>query len=133
MIFFMSLVIITLLSALWNAKRELHFAKEREAKNFEHYRQLVGSTRLWNGSNGDMISYNLRSFDSGQTWVAVEIDKESKMRIKGDAEKLYPGLVQQIQGMNALTEEVLKGRQIDLSNQSNQQLLTKVGFDIVNH
>lgn len=133
MTFFLSLVIITLIFTLWNAKRELHFAKVREAKNFEHYRQLVGSTRLWNGSNGEMISYNLRSFDSGQTWVAVDIDKDSKMSIKGDAEKLYPGLVQQIQGMNALTEEVLKGRQIDSSNRSDQQLLTKVGFEIVKH
>jgi hypothetical protein len=92
---------------LWLSRVELDQERHLNELDTKHDRQLVGSTTLWKGSKGKDFTYNLRSFDDGRTWVAVEYDDDWRMKIKGDAEVLYPGLVQSIKAMHALVPPCL--------------------------
>lgn len=115
---------------LWQAKSDLAQQQAQYQNHFKYHRQLVGGTRLWKGSKGEMVNYNLRSFDSGRSWVAVEYDEDWRMRIKGDAESLYPGLVNTVLAGQRLIESSPGGK-LDVSNPRNQSLLKQVGFEIV--
>lgn len=97
---------------------------------FEHWRQKVGSTTLW---NGEMTSYNLRSFDAGETWYQVEYDKDWRMRIVGNAETLYPGLIKSVVAMDELTKHVDVNGPITLAggiDGADASLLKSAGFSL---
>lgn len=101
------LVVSGVTSALmFHFKSELdrfHVARKERTK---HQLALVGSTRLWPGSSGEFLSYHLRSFDGGASWVAINMADDGRMKILGDAEALYPGLLAAIQRGHDLAELV---------------------------
>lgn len=127
----LALACVVLTGLLWQAREDLSQQRHTEQERTKHYRQLVGMTTLLKGSNGTAVDYNLRSFDGGHTWVAVEYDDEWRMRIKGDAEVLYPGLVAQAQAMDRLTDRVSAGGVVNLASAEDRQLLEHVGFGVV--
>lgn len=57
---------------------EIDKLRKDKERVFEHWRQKVGSTTLW---NGELTNYNLSSFDAGDSWYLVEYDHDWKMKI----------------------------------------------------
>ncbi|KKL90594.1 hypothetical protein LCGC14_1903180, partial [marine sediment metagenome] len=51
---------------------------------------------------GDMISYNLKTFDGGKHWYATEYDEDWGVIILGEAEEVYPGLLEHIEAMDKI-------------------------------
>ncbi|GEM_PF-3112238 len=85
------------------------YEKENSAwktKESDYYRQTYlqkqGGTTLVPGAN----SYDLRSFDGGKNWYAVEQTKESGMKILGPADKIYPGLLEHLYAFETLVKYV---------------------------
>lgn len=120
-----------LATLLWQTRSELQRENERQRYATRHHRHMIGSTTVWRGAKGKPISYNLRSFDDGRSWVAVEFDDEWRMRVLGDAETVYPGLVADMQSLSALTDSVVKNGPLDLARPADRQRLKAAGFDVV--
>lgn len=66
------------------------------------YKTYKGSTTLWypeKWEEPDDVSfkYNLRTFDGGKNWYVVDYERSTnEVKIVGDAEELYPGLVEHL-------------------------------------
>lgn len=90
------------------------------------YLRKQGATSLWDKS-GKMISYDLRSFDSGRTWYAVHTD-DDKVIVDGAADTVYPGLMKEIQASDDLYYHVKTNGAINLENSNDVSLLKAVGF-----
>jgi hypothetical protein len=80
--------------------------------------------------NGKRIQYELYTVDGGRDWIAVEGNMTNDNKITlGDVKKVYPGLLENIAGWDAIEEYVLEHGPIDISS-TNASLLKSVGFDI---
>ena len=86
-------------------------------------------------------NYNLTSLDGGKIWYACRITtidttpwhyETDEIKILGAAEEIYPGLLSELKGMNALIEYVRKnGPLLDGERASKYiQLLKEAGFEI---
>lgn len=81
--------------------------------------------------DGNYFNYDLRSWDAGKNWYAVEIDDDWGIKILGDAKVLYPKLLEHIEGMDDLTDYVLKNGSIDGKDSAGIKALEKAGFTVV--
>ena len=84
-------------SILSSQNRQINRLKRENSILKSHQKTLVGSTKLYNGK---MINYNLKSWDNGKNWYQVEYNKDGGMKIIGDVEKIYPGLVNFIENFH---------------------------------
>lgn len=91
-------------------KRQLSRYEERAKL---HHRNKQGCTTLsWSSEDtlvvGDEgVCYNLRSFDGGATWVAMEFNDDWGMKALGLAEDVYPGLLDDIEKTDALISSAI--------------------------
>jgi hypothetical protein len=76
------------------------------------YLSRQGGTSLWNGK---MINYNLRSFDGGKTWYACEYG-DKMVKILGEVETVYPGLMKTLIAWDKISEHVEKNGPIKLND-----------------
>ena len=81
-----------------------------------------------------VFNYNLRSWDSGKTWYAVEFNKDCSGRlpgfkILGNADELYPGLIEHIEGWDTLSKHVEKNGPIE-ADSIGLNILKKAGFTV---
>lgn len=90
----------------------------------EHTGRKSGVTSLLTGTN---INYDLRTFNSGKTWYAVERDSDWGLSIIGEAEEIYPGLLDHIKAMDRLTQHVQENGPIGIDD---IQLLEDAGFEV---
>lgn len=123
--------------AFWLGQRsmqdELNQKQSRIDRAFRHWESKVGGTSLWPGSLGGMITYNLRTFDSGKNWYAVEYDDDWGMRVVGVADEFYPWLLAQINGGGRLTQYVETNGSlgmVDGIREEEASLLRKAGFRV---
>lgn len=112
---------------LVRANEHLGREQRKNAYAWRHFRRLQGSTMLWPGSSGEVVPYDLRSWDSGTTWFAVETDAEIRMTIKGPAEQIFPGLLAVVVASGELASA--RGA-LDLSNDHDLDLLQRAGFTV---
>ena len=90
-------------------KSELERIKERQSERGKIELSHQGGGCLYKppGWEQKYFNYNLRSWDAGKTWYAIEYDKDCGERwgitILGNAEELYPGLLEHIKFMDSLT------------------------------
>lgn len=100
----------------------------------ENYQTKIGSTMMLNDDT-DWLSYELRTFDGGKIWYAVESDiNNGAVRILGESDSIYPGLIDHINGLDKLTEYVEKNVPLDLSESDSSEqikLLEDIGIKIV--
>ena len=79
-------------------------------------------------------SYQLRSFDGGLNWYAVDVDLSSgAVTIKGPAEDVFPGLLAHLDGLDRLTKYVAKNGPITLSvdrSATGMAILRGAGFTV---
>ena len=97
------------------------------------YLRKQGATSMWPASSkGEMFSYDLRSFDAGKTWYAVERHGElgEYVVILGKAEVVYPGLMKHLSAMDALTDYVQRQGQFNLNDKLERSLLENAGFQV---
>lgn len=126
-----TLVVISILSLyLSQTRRQLAHARTAARYATQHARQMIGSTCLWNSSQKEPLNYHLRSFDGGESWVAVTMDSDSRMRIIGEVNHIYPGLLTHLLATTRLIEQDVSNGPLSLSNSRDQQLLTDAGFTI---
>ena len=85
--------------------------------------------------NGNSFNYDIRSWDGGKIWYAVEIDTNCVdglwgIKILGRANELYPGLVKHIESWNVLTKYVKKYGSISPNDPEGIKLLENVGATV---
>jgi len=122
---FMSIALFNI--ALNNANNRADRAEQTIERLTEYTDRKSGGTSLLTGSN---INYDLRTFDGGLTWYAVERNNDWGFKIIGDSEEVYPGLLDHIEAMDRLTQHVQTNGAIDLSNLDNIKLLEDAGFEV---
>ena len=129
----MLLVVIIAFGWLVHSLRSQLSTAEREIK---HYRQKYlyksGMTTLWSGSKGKPLSYQLQSFDGGNTWYVCEWHGAGQdyLQILGKVEVVYPGLLEHLDNMDKLTSFVEKNGPLNLNDSAQQKLLQSVGFQL---
>jgi hypothetical protein len=79
------------------------------------YLSRQGGTLLW-GDGKTAVNYNLRSFDGGKTWYAYEYGKNWELKILGEAETVYPGLMKTLIAWDKIKEHVDKNGPIKMSD-----------------
>lgn len=100
----------TLLAAqLLKARNSERAARVTARLATRHHRSLTGTTTIWSGAPGAPTSYDLRSFDSGATWVAIARRADGAIRIVGDADELFPALVTQLLSIDRLCDRIVAG------------------------
>lgn len=84
-------MVIVLIFSLFKMKKKYSVLKESVAAIEANYLKKTGvdTSCLPNGP----LEYHLRSFDAGEVWYACQVSNDSKIRIIGKAEEIYPGLV----------------------------------------
>lgn len=78
---------------------------------------------------GKLINYNLRSWDGGKNWYAVDYSFETKeFKIIGEAEKVYPGLLHHLKAWDTLTNYVKDNGPINPSDEKGVSIFEAAGF-----
>ncbi len=121
-IMLMLAVIISVLGFSYvNLKDDLAQSERTLARTTQHLDSKGGGTKLL---TGEMISYNLRTFDSGKHWYAIEYDDDWGLIILGEAEEVYPGLLKHLDAMDNLISHG------PITNSADLDLLRAVGFTV---
>ena len=101
--------------------RDYERMKERQEDRMKIHLRHQGGSALYYPPNwdkekdGSHFNYEIRSWDGGMNWYAIDHDFDSKeFKILGDAEELYPGLLEHIIGMDQLTKHVQDNGSIKL-------------------
>jgi type II secretory pathway pseudopilin PulG len=115
------LLIVTIILAI-SAVLLLYFFLEARDENKRLTRQLdsytstydskQGWTRMY-GDSDKGLSYNIHTFDGGKTWYACEWSDNWELKILGEVEKVYPGLMSHLEAWDNLTNHVAKNGPID--------------------
>lgn len=127
------LVGILLGIAFYNSAASVSLNNKNEKKVSEYYEKtylrLSGGTSLYNNS---IINYDLRSWDAGKNWYVVDYNFDTKeLKILGEVEKVYPGLMKHLKTMDDLTKHVKENGPIDINNVEDVKILEKSGFKVV--
>lgn len=123
----LSYVIITFCAYLVFVVGEKIYYKINSLKReLKHYRE----TYLW--KSGYLIgygNYRLISIDSGKSWYATE-GFHDNVKILGDVEEVYPGLMTSLKAWDDLTNYALKNGPIDVGSMSDGEssILKNAGF-----
>ncbi len=100
------------------------------------YLRKQGSTSTYGGGElgKDFINYDLRSWDGGKNWYAIDKDlpfKQNEVRILGTAEEVYPKLLQHLEAWDKLTEYAQKNGGVkDTKDSIGIELLKGAGFTV---
>jgi len=121
--------------------RDYKNMKERQADNSKVELRHSGGGILYHppgwdrGTDGDSFNYDLRSWDGGKVWYAVQIDKNCVdglwgTTILGRADEMYPGLLEHIEGWDKLLKYVEDNGPIGISDTDGVQALKGAGFTV---
>ena len=124
---FIGLAIFTNLTL--NKNGQLQRTIDRHSKTFLY---KSGATSLWAGSKGTMINYDLRSFDGGNTWYACQMEGAGRdyLKILGEVETIYPGLMKHLDNMDKLFNKVNRDGPLNPGNPNDVALIESVGFQV---
>lgn len=76
-----------------------------------------------------MLTYELRSFDDGLNWYVIRRNKNN-VYVQGNAENVYPGLLQHLNAMDELYRRVKENGPLNISNSDDLNCLKNAGFEI---
>src|ERR1700741_3664307 len=96
----------------------------------KRYDRKQGFTTTYNGSQ---LHYDLRTWDGGKNWYAVDNDKAYKyddVSILGKAEDVYPGLLKHLKAWEKLGAHAFKNRGIKPDDLEGIDLLKDAGFTV---
>lgn len=86
-----------------------------------------GSTHYPPGTK-QTLCYELRSFNKGFSWVAFTNDAKGQLQVAGDADTMYPGLIDQIKGMHRLLEWNATHGPLNMTNPDTLEMLAEAGY-----
>jgi len=99
---------------------------ERDMRELRWFKKNIlqhqGATKMVPGTEW----YDLRSHDGGKNWVALSKDGS----VLGEAEKVHPGLLKHIEGMNQLFDHVQRHGPISAPDSEGIQALRNAGFTV---
>ncbi|MBI3075075.1 MAG: hypothetical protein HYY92_02615 [Parcubacteria group bacterium] len=105
-------------------------ASALKASNLDYYEKTMLREQGWSQEVGN---YDLRSFDGGKRWYAVESDEKGGMIIRGVAEDIFPGLLGRLRGMEALSAYVKENGPLTFSGPRatvDRALIEAAGFSV---
>jgi len=106
---------------------------KRDLKYYETtYKSRQGATSLWEGSHGEMLTYDLRSFDGGRNWYVIRRDGDN-VYVQGNVENVYPGLLKHLGSMDELYQRMETNGPLNLGSTEDISLLKRIGFQIVSN
>lgn len=108
-----------------NLKGDLAKSERTLSRVTQHLDSKSGGTKLL---TGEMINYNLKTFDGGKHWYATEYDEDWGVIILGEAEEVYPGLLEHIKVMDKIYDRISTNGPLDLSISSDADLYDASGF-----
>lgn len=109
-------------------------------KEYQKYMESIylrkqGATSTYGdkGLHNKMLNYDLRSWDGGKTWYVVDYNFDSKeLKVIGEAEKIYPGLVKHLDAWDKLSERLTeKGEPLDPTDSIDKKVLENAGFTVI--
>lgn len=100
-IYFLILAVVILGGGLYKAGQKINDLE----KDLADYKTTYLSRSGWTAYQ-DYGSYQLQSLDGGRTWYAVEYQEDGVVKVLGNADSLYPGLVENIEAFDALFKYV---------------------------
>lgn len=111
--------VFSLGSIFFHYIKDEEIEKLRKSVNYYNstYLSRQGGTSLWNGT---MVNYNLKSFDGGKIWYACEYSKNWELKILGEVETVYPGLMKTLTAWDNIKSYVAKNGPIDPNNLSSE-------------
>jgi len=121
--------------------RDYKNMKERQEERAKVELRHSGGGILYHPPNwdkkkdGDSFNYDLRSWDGGKVWYAVEFDKDCVdglwgLTILGRADELYPGLLEHIEGWDNLLKYVEDNGPIGVKDVDGLKALEGAGFTV---
>ncbi len=114
-----SLTILTMENSMLNTKNKI---LQTELDYYhDRYLSKTGGTSLCGG--GKWINYDIRSFDGGKIWYAVDYGSNKEMIILGEVEKVYPGLMKCIGAWDKISN--LKPMELTPTERENLRSLLK--------
>lgn len=87
----------------------------------------TGSIHYPAGSH-QTLSYTVRSYNNGVSWQAFTNDSKGLPHVAGNAENVYPGLIDQIQGINRLIAWNATHGPVDVKSPEARELLIEAGY-----
>lgn len=120
--------------------QNLNIAKQKLVQNeetYKHWKAKYGSTSILKSRPNEDISYILYTFDDGDNWYAVEKDKDSKIKILGKANDVYPGILEHIAVTDKLFDDsknnnaIRNSLRLDLRKKENQDILRKISVETI--
>lgn len=113
------------------AEKRIKQLKKYQLLNNQHNLIKSGGTSLY--GDKEMLNYNLRSWDGGKNWYAIDQElcfRFGEVKILGEAETIYPGLLKHLKAWNKLTEYVEKNGPLNPTDTEALQLIEAAGFKI---
>jgi len=106
---------------------------KQRVNSLEKAKSISDTTNLYKQGGttigGKLINYNLRSWDAGKNWYAVDYNFDTKeFKIIGEAEKVYPGLLHHLESWDRLTNYVKNNGPINLSDKKGVSIFEEAGF-----
>ena len=74
------------------------------------------------------LSYDLHSYDKGFTWLVFTNDVKGLPHVAGNADDLYPGLVDEIKGIKRLIAWNATHGPIDMKDPNTLEMLAEAGY-----
>lgn len=118
-------VILAMGAGIVHLKDDLKLSDRRLVQSTQHLDSKGGGTMLL---TGEWINYNLKSYDNGKHWYAIEYDDDWGIVIIGESEEIYPGLLEHLEAMDRLTSHINANGPI--TSESDLDLLRDVGFGV---
>jgi hypothetical protein len=121
-------VLVVILSMLANAYKRRSDDYAETVRYFKNkYQRKQGGTTY----KGQILNYELLSFDGGKIWYATDLSFwPEKVVILGEAEAVYPGLLQQLDGFDKLSSYVSAHGPLDPLDPAHADLLRDAGFTV---
>ena len=123
------LTIVAMGVVLHHLKSDLNSSERNYARLTEHWDSKGGGTMLL---TGEWINYNLKTYDDGAHWYAIEYNDEWGVVILGEAEEIYPGLLAHIDAWDKITKRVAERGPISLEDITDEdiQALQRIGLEV---
>lgn len=115
----------------------IYYYRQNDAWNLKEvaycqdtYLRKQGSTVFLKGAEK---SYDLRSFDGGKAWYAVDQLSDGSLKILGLSDIVYPGLLQHLHGFDALVNYTKEHGPLTFTGEravTDQKLAEASGFTV---
>ena len=136
-VFLLAIALITMAVICNNYRNKYHKLQKVIERRDNTELRLQGSTKLYGdkGFDNPMLNYYLRSWDGGKNWYVIDQEiyfRFGEVKVLGEAETIYPGLIKHLRAWDKLTNYVVKDGPLDPTDIEDLQLMEEAGFKIEN-